>query len=171
MRPPGRRRRSNLQDDVANLDEWQLAEGGSTNNSAAYDPFNTKRMTDSNNNPLPGVTSSNGFPAFATWDAGCTATVATLLQPNMAPIVSSLKAGNVSPPEDFLLDVDQSQWCAPSAIGIPCYASEILGGGDAVTVAQLLPGAKFPPRRCVHDPFEHEYCGDLLRPGRFGHGC
>src|SRR3974390_1574975 len=26
---------------VANLDEWQLAEGGSTNNTAAYNPYKT----------------------------------------------------------------------------------------------------------------------------------
>ena len=26
-------------DNVANLDEWQVAEGGSTNNTAAYNPF------------------------------------------------------------------------------------------------------------------------------------
>jgi hypothetical protein len=128
-------------DNVANLDEWQVAEGGSTNNSAAYNPFNTKRMTDSNNDPIPAVTSSNGFPAFDTWVAGCSGTVTTLLQPNMAPIVSALKSGNVSPPATFLLDVDKSQWCAPSTSGIPCYASEILGGGATVTNALLMLGS------------------------------
>lgn len=129
------------QDNVANLDEWQDAEGGSTNNSAAYDPFNTRRMTDSNNGPLPAVISSNGFPAFATWAAGCAATVATLLQPNMAPIVEALKAGDVSTPGAFLLDVDRSQWCAPSPNGIPCYASQILSGDSTLADAQLAPGS------------------------------
>ena len=115
-------------DNVANLDEWQVAEGGSTNNTAAYNPFNTRQVTDSTGAPLPVVISSDGFPAFATWAAGCSATVATLLQPSMAPIVDALIAGAVSPPGIFLSDVDQSPWCAPSADGIPCYATEILGG-------------------------------------------
>ena len=38
------------QDNVVNIDRWQVAEGGSTNNSAAYNPFNTHRTTDANNN-------------------------------------------------------------------------------------------------------------------------
>jgi hypothetical protein len=125
------------QDNVANLDEWQVVEGGSTNNSAAYNPFNTRRMTDVNGTPLPAIMSSNGFPAFANWAAGCAATVATLLQPNMAPIVTALRAGNVAPPGLFLLDVDQSRWCAPSAGGTPCYVSEILLGLGTATGVQL----------------------------------
>jgi hypothetical protein len=129
------------QDNVADLDEWQLAEGGSTNNSAAYNPFNTLRMTDVNNAALPAVISSNGFPAFGTWVAGCAATVATLLQPNMTSIVAALKAGDVSPPGVFLLDVDASQWCAPSANGIPCYASEILAGDGTAVEARFVQGS------------------------------
>src|ERR1700681_713677 len=119
---------SGTQDNVANLDEWQVAEGGSTNNTAAYNPFNTRQVTDSKGTPLPVVLSPDSFPAFATWAAGCAATVATLLQPSMAPIVTALKTGIVSPPGVFLSDVDQSPWCAPSADGIPCYASEVLAG-------------------------------------------
>jgi len=113
---------------VANLDAWQAAEGGSTNNTAAYNPFNTHELTDALGTPLPAATSSEGFPAFPTWTVGCAATVATLLQPNMTPIVTALKGGAVFPPGLFLSDVDQSQWCAPSADGIPCYASEIMAG-------------------------------------------
>ncbi|HYA68091.1 MAG TPA: hypothetical protein VED63_05080 [Acidimicrobiales bacterium] len=128
------------QDNVADLDEWQLAEGGSTNNSAAYNPFNTRRMTDVNNVALPAVVSSNGFPAFASWVAGCAATVATILQPNMTSIVKALTAGDVSPPAVFLLDVDQSQWCAPSD-GVPCYASEILGGDGSAVEASFVQDA------------------------------
>src|ERR1700722_6575235 len=93
------------QDNVANIDEWQLAEGGSTNNGAAYNPFNTHRTTDENNAAIPGVVSSSGTSAFDTWAEGCAATVATLLQPNMAPIVTALTSGSVSPPVAFLLDV------------------------------------------------------------------
>lgn len=125
------------QNNVADLDEWQAAEGGSTNNTAAYNPFNTSRTTDVNNNPLPEIISANGFPAFADWISGCAATVATIMQPNMAPILSALKAGNVSPPQAFLAEVDQSQWCAPSADGTPCYSSMILGTAGSLAASVL----------------------------------
>jgi len=113
---------------VADLDEWQVVEGGSTNNAAAYNPFNTRQVTDSQGTALPAVVSSGGFPAFPTWPTGCAATVATLLQPSMAPIVTALQAGDISSPGVFLSVVDHTPWCAPSADGIPCYASEILAG-------------------------------------------
>ena len=114
-------------DGAADLDEWQKAEGGSTNNLAAYNPFNTRRATDATGAALPVASSARGFPAFASWAAGCAATVATLLQPNMAPILTALRAGGVALPGVFLTYVDQSAWCAPSG-GIPCYASQILAG-------------------------------------------
>jgi hypothetical protein len=121
---------------VADLDEWQAAEGGSTNNTAAFNPYNTLRMTDTTGARLPGATSSNGFPAFPTWAAGCAATVATLFQSNMWVITAALRAGNVSPPAAFLAVVDQSAWCAPSADGEPCYvdAMESTPGSLALAV-------------------------------------
>jgi hypothetical protein len=112
---------------ITDLDDWQAAEGGSTNNTAAYNPFNTQRMTDVTGAPIPGAISSNGFPAFSDWAGGCSATTATMLQPNMWPITAALRAGNVSPGAAFLATVDQSAWCAPSADGLPCYASSVLG--------------------------------------------
>jgi hypothetical protein len=120
------------QANVNDLDEWQAAEGGSTNNTAAFNPFNTRRMTDVSGAPLPAVDSANGFPAFATWTAGCAATVATLFQPNMWSITSALRAGNVAPAGAYLATVDQSAWCAASADGVPCYASTILGAAGAI---------------------------------------
>jgi len=122
---------------VADLDEWQLVEGGSTNNSNAYNPFNTRRTTDVNNNPLPETMSSNGFPAFADWLSGCSATVATLFQPNMWSITAALRSGNVSPPGAFLAAVDQSQWCAPDANGTPCYENAIVGAAGSIATAVL----------------------------------
>jgi hypothetical protein len=121
---------------VADLDEWQAAEGGSTNNTAAFNPYNTLRMTDVTGASLPGATSSNGFPAFPTWAAGCAATVATLFQPNMWVITAALRAGDVTPPADFLAVVDQSSWCAPSPDGVPCYvdAMESTPGSLALAV-------------------------------------
>ena len=124
------------QANVADLDEWQLAEGGSTNNTAAYNPFNTARTTDVNNTPLP-TTPSPGFPAFTDWIAGCAATVATILQNNMTPVAAALLAGNVSPPPAFLAVVDQSQWCAPSADGTPCYA-DMIGGATGDLAKAVL---------------------------------
>jgi len=115
---------------VVDLDEWQAAEGGSTNNTAAYNPFNTERTTDATNAPIPGVDSANGFPAFPTWAAGCSATVATLYQPNMWVITAALRAGNVTPQAAFLAEVDQSQWCAPSSTGEPCYVNAIVTPGS-----------------------------------------
>src|SRR5580692_4492234 len=57
---------------VADLDEWQAAEGGSTNNTAAFNPYNTQRTTDNTGTPIPGAAdSANGFPAFPSWAAGC----------------------------------------------------------------------------------------------------
>ena len=111
---------------VANLDEWQTAEGGSTDNAAAFNPFNSRRTTDANGAPLPVTGAPGGFPAFTTWAAGCAATVATLLQPTMAPVVTALEVGTVSPPGIFLAAVDQTPWCAPSPDGVPCYANDIL---------------------------------------------
>jgi hypothetical protein len=125
---------------VADLDGWQLQEGGSTNNTAAYNPFNTGRTTDGTGANLPTV-ASPGFPAFANWLAGCAATVATLLQPNMATIVAGLRAGNVAPSAAFLALVDQSQWCAPSPDGVPCYANAILGSASSLAGKILSKGS------------------------------
>jgi hypothetical protein len=125
------------QANVADLDAWQAAEGGSTNNSAAYNPFNTRRATDAFGQAIPSVDSSNGFPAFGSWLDGCAATVATLFQTNMAPITAALRAGTVAPPGAFLATVDQSQWCAPSADGTPCYANQIIGTKGTLASALL----------------------------------
>src|SRR6185437_14105604 len=58
------------------------------------------------------------------------------LQPNMTPVAAGLLAGNVSPPPAFLAIVDQSQWCAPSADGTPCYADMI--GGATGNLAEAV---------------------------------
>ncbi len=122
------------QANVADLDEWQAAEGGSTNNTAAFNPFNTLRTTDATGAPIPNVISANGFPAYTSWAAGCAATVATLVQPNMWVITAGLRAGNVSPPGAFLAVVDQSAWCAPSN-GVPCYLNQVLSAAGGLPPA------------------------------------
>lgn len=125
------------QANVDDLDAWQAAEGGSTNNSAAYNPFNTRRTTDVTNATIPSTASGNGFPAFSSWADGCAATVATLLQVNMSSITAALQAGTVVPPDAFLATVDQSKWCAPSPDGTPCYTNQILGATGNLAAALL----------------------------------
>ena len=121
---------------VADLDEWQAAEGGSTNNTAAFNPYNTLRTTDNTGAPIPGVVSSaNGFPAFPSWAAGCAATIATLFQPNMWVITAALRAGNVTPQAAFLAEVDQSSWCAPSSTGEPCYVDAMQSSPGSLALA------------------------------------
>ncbi len=117
---------------IADLDEWQAAEGGSTNNTAAFNPFNSLRTTDVTGAQIPGVDTSNNFPAFSSWAAGCSATAATLLQPNMWVITAALRAGNVTPASAFLAVVDQSSWCAVSPAGVPCYVNEVLSGTESL---------------------------------------
>ena len=121
---------------VADLDEWQAAEGGSTNNTAAFNPYNTQRTTDNTGAAIPGVVSSgNGFPAVPSWAAGCSATIATLFQPNMWVITAALRAGTVTPQAAFLAEVDQSSWCAPSSTGEPCYVDAMESSPGSLALA------------------------------------
>ena len=122
---------------VADLDEWQAAEGGSTNNTAAFNPYNTLRTTDSTGRGHPrhdhsGTASRRSPPGRP----AVLATVATLFQPNMWVITAALRAGNVTPAAAFLAVVDQSSWCAPSPAGVPCYvnAMEITPGSLALDI-------------------------------------
>ena len=118
---------------VADLNEWQAAEGGSTNNTAAYNPFNTARTTDVLGTPLPYATAAGGFPGFPDWLTGCSATVATLLQPNMWAITDALRAGDVSPPGDVPRRRRRHRVvCAPSSSGQPCYENAIAATGGSI---------------------------------------
>ena len=51
----------------------------------------------------------------------------------MAVITAALQAGNVAPPGQFLVDVDGSAWCAPSAAGQPCYESRSAASGGSIS--------------------------------------
>ena len=121
---------------VSALDAWQTAEGGSTDNANAYNPFNTKRSTDPNGMALPLETTVDGFPAFSNWSAGCSATVATIEQPDMTPILAALRQGSVLSPAMFLVMVDATPWCTP-AKGEPCYAALIAAGGIDVEATAI----------------------------------
>ena len=127
---------------VADLDVWQAAEGGSTNNPASFNPYNTRRDTDALGNVLPATMTSKGFPAFTSWAAGCAATTATIEQANMAPVAAALVAGTLSPPA-FLATVDTTPWCAPEN-GVPCYGAfaSDLGSTQTSAAVALLRKAK-----------------------------
>jgi hypothetical protein len=114
---------------VTDLDIWQLAEGGSTNNDNSYNPLNTRRDTDTGGNVLPASITPEDFPAFTSWPAGCAATVATITQPNMAPIAAALLSSDQPSPPGFLSLVDTTPWCAPDD-GVPCYSVLIALGVD-----------------------------------------
>ncbi|HMK98687.1 MAG TPA: hypothetical protein VK428_00710 [Acidimicrobiales bacterium] len=114
---------------VADLDEWQIAEGGSTDNDYSYNPFNTMRSTDGSGNPLPASVDGRGFPSFIDWAAGCAATVATIEQPNMNLIQVALQAGGSEPASTFLSTVNETPWCAPEN-GQFCYATLIAERSD-----------------------------------------
>jgi hypothetical protein len=97
---------------VANLDAWQAAEGGSTNNTAAWNPLNTTRGTGIYGQSLGGqpiAGNSAGVLAFPNWDAGLEATAATLEQPNFDPILTALRAGNTPLPQ-FQQTVGSTPW-------------------------------------------------------------
>ena len=100
------------------LDEWQAAEGGSTNNTAAFNPFNTQRTTDPTNTPIPGVDSANGFPAFPTWAAGMFGDGRDTLPAEHVGHHRRTPGRQRHAAAAFLAVVDQSQSCAPSSTGV-----------------------------------------------------
>jgi hypothetical protein len=91
------------QQNIQNLDLWQRAEGGSTNNPDSYNPFNTTLGTYGGSS-----TNSVGVKAFSSWGQGLDATIATIEQSNMAGIDNALKAN--SPTPQFEAAVNSSPW-------------------------------------------------------------
>jgi len=73
---------------LAAVTAWEQAEGGNWQNSAAYNPLNTTM-------PEPGswVVNSAGVKAYPSWQAGFTATLATLGNGRYGPVRSALTAG------------------------------------------------------------------------------
>jgi len=73
---------------VKALVAWAQAEGGNWHNSAAFNPVNTTL-------DAPGATSINsvGVKRYTSWTQGIDATVSTIKQGNMAPILDALKGG------------------------------------------------------------------------------
>jgi hypothetical protein len=73
---------------VAAVTDWEQAEGGNWQNSAAFNPLDTTM-------PEPGSWGMNsvGVQAYPSWQAGFTATLTTLGNGNYGPILSALDAG------------------------------------------------------------------------------
>jgi hypothetical protein len=74
---------------VAAVTDWESAEGGNWQNSAAANPLNTTM-------PEPGSHSINsaGVQAYPSWPVGFTATVATLSNGDYPGILGALRAGD-----------------------------------------------------------------------------
>jgi len=107
---------------VTLLEDWQTAEGGSTNNPDAFNPFNTTRNTDAAGNPLGGTpTNSVGVLSFPTWQAGEAATAATLEQNNMTGILADLQLG--APVATTEAAIAASPWGTTSFPGSPSPSS------------------------------------------------
>ena len=68
---------------------WEQAEGGNWQNAAQFNPLDTTQ-------PEPGSWGINNVnvQAYPSWQAGFTATLATLGNGNYGPIVSALRAGS-----------------------------------------------------------------------------
>src|SRR5262252_3417400 len=97
----------------SNLSAWQACEGG----SASFNPFNTTL-------PWPNATlyNSAGVRNYATFDDGVGATTSTMLQSNMAAIVTALR--NNADRGTFANAVGSSPWgtsgdCIAHASGAP----------------------------------------------------
>lgn len=67
---------------------WMEAEGGNWHNTATCNPLNTCLVMGVSR-PMNSV----GVQAYPDWPTGVAATLATLNQPNMAPIADALRAG------------------------------------------------------------------------------
>lgn len=114
---------------IAFLQAWQKREGGSTNNSAAFNPLCTTQ-------PMPGSVSMNkvGVQAYISWDQGLEATVKTLTNGKYPGIVAALQAGgmgkNFRPTEEFAKEF--MRWSGGSYASINVGAPSLVAG-DATT--------------------------------------
>jgi hypothetical protein len=136
--------------DVSVLDAWQQAEGGSTNNPDAYNPFNTTRNTDSAGDPLGGTpTNSVGVLSFPSWQAGEDATAATLEQSNMGPILSDLQSS--AAPATTEAAITSSPWGTKSIAGVSSSGSAGSSTSATLTGLNLDPGDLFGIPSTVED--------------------
>jgi hypothetical protein len=116
--------------DVTNLNAWQQHEGQWTVSSPAYmaqnmhDPLNTTLS-------MPGSKQLSGTMSYPSWQEGVSATISTIKQSNMAPILASLKANdNLA---SFSKALESTPWAA-SAYGGQSFASPsgVYAVGDPV---------------------------------------
>ncbi len=133
---------------IQDLDVWQKMEGGSTLNSASYNPLDTTQRG-------PGSSSMNsvGVQAYPDWSTGLAATSQTLEYGYYKSIVADLLSGN-TPYAQFAADVNASPWgshlpnAAPSGTsspggGSPGFGLHSIGDaasavGNAVNPANLI---------------------------------
>lgn len=162
---------------VGALVTWMRAEGGAgpqwgiEANLAAYNPLNTTLDTPGST-PTPGNTPP--VRAYGDWPQGIAATVATLTQPNMAPIVEALRAGCDC--QGLARAVAASPWgtgdfsalCAPIAPPAPAPQPEPSTGGQDVTAPELRQGDQGHPVRVVQLVLNDTAHAGLAVDGIFG---
>ena len=111
---------------IQRLTEWQKAEGGWTNNRAAFNPLNTTR------GKYPSM-NSVGVRVYPNMQTGIRQTLDTLNLPYYAPIRSLLKAGNAGN-TIFAQAVYASPWGTKTGIG-PATASVSSPGVSVASVS------------------------------------
>ena len=89
---------------LANVEAWEAQEGGNWANSAKFNPLNTKRAAAGSSD------AGNGIQAFASWDSGLEATLATLRESGEGyeAIIAALKSN--APLGQFKAAVNGSSW-------------------------------------------------------------
>jgi len=97
---------------IRGLVAFAYQEGGHTN-GARFNPFNTMRGTPTGDKDILSVNFATGKPgagvqSFKNWDDGLEATVRTLSQTNMRPIVDVLRAN--APPAEIIAKIAASDW-------------------------------------------------------------
>lgn len=138
-------------ENVSNLDWWQQQEGGSTANTASFNPFNTTRGTGLYGQPLGGspiAGNSAGVLAFGSWDAGLEATAATIEQPNMNSILTALRQGNLST-DQFNSAIAQSQWLGTGGGGYGSSSPAVLTSSSSPST-QYFGGIPTTPPPAPH---------------------
>lgn len=100
------------------LKNWQRWEGGWTNNSATFNPWNSTR------GDFPGI-NSVGVRAYPDMQTGLKFTKQTMLNGRYPDIVAGLRDGN---PYDNAISDDLQVWVSGRPDGNPGYARKVMGG-------------------------------------------
>ena len=112
---------------ISSLKDWEAAEGGAWENTAAYNPMNTTLQEPGSH--VMGGGNTAGVQAYPSWQEGLAATESTLSEHQYAAIVNALKQS--APEAQVSADVGASPWGTPSWMpgASPNYAPSGSGSG------------------------------------------